>query len=222
MKTLCPDEEMVAAYVDGLLPEYQRSHMESHLSDCDACLSVFSVTTGMVRGGASAGLETAPPEVVQSALDLIHRRDPTAGGLLLEKVRRSLSILHARLLNCLATPMGSEWEAAPIRGRRETMSSDLFRIHKGYKEFDAEIEIEKIGINTALIRLRLSARNGFDDRIRVTLKRGTRELCSSLFIGEELIFEDISFGSCKLVFERDGREIGAYLFNIKETGNGDK
>jgi hypothetical protein len=222
MKTLCPNEEMFAAYVEGLLPEHQRSHMEAHLSECDACLSAFKLTTCMVRGAASSALETAPPEVAQSALDLINSRDPTSGRLLLEKVRRSFSALHARLLHHLSVPMGCEWEPAPIRGRREAVSDDLFRIHKSYRDFDAEIEIEKTGVNTALIRLGLSARKSFSDRVRVTLKRGDRELCSSLYCGDDLIFEDISFGPCKLMFERNGVEIGAYLFNIKENGNGKK
>ncbi|MCF8145704.1 MAG: hypothetical protein K9N21_17470 [Deltaproteobacteria bacterium] len=223
MKTACPNEEVFAAYLEDLLPESQRSHMEAHLFECDACFSAFSLTTDMIRGEASAALEAAPPKVTQSALELINSRDATtSGGLLLKRIRRSISALHAGLLRRLPLPMGSEWEPAPIRGRREAVHADLFRVQKGYREFDADIEIEKIGVNTALIHLRLVARNGFSERIRVTLKRGDREICSSLYWGGDLIFEDISFGPCKLVFERDGVEIGVYLFHIKETGNGKK
>lgn len=222
MKTLCPNEEMFAAYVEGLLPERQRSHLEAHLSECNACLSAFSLTTCMVRGGASAPLETAPPEVTQSALDLINSQDPMSGGLLMEKMKRSLSIFHARLLRHLPLPMRFEWQLAPIRGRQEAVSDDLFRIKKNFREFDADIEIEKTGENTALIRLRLFAQNGFSDTIRVTLKRGERELCSSLYSGGDLVFDDIPFGPCKLIFEGDGVSLGVYLFHIKETGNGKK
>lgn len=219
MKTSCPDDETLAAYVDGLLSDPKRSRMEAHLSECDACLNSFSLTVGMVRGGGAA-LAVAPPEVTKTALNLIKCREPRSAGLLLEKARRSLIALNTEWVHRLPLSIRFAWQPALIRGGRKPMSDDLFRTRKGFKELDADIEIEKTGINSALIRLRISPRNGFGERIRVTLKRRERELCSSLFIGEDLIFEDIPFGPCKLMFEKDGVEIGAYLFHIKETGHG--
>ena len=53
--------------------------------------------------------------------------------------------------------------------------------------------------------------------IRVTLKKGERELCSSLFSGGRVLFEDISFGPYTLIFARNGASLGAYPFEIKES-----
>ena len=139
-----------------------------------------------------------------------------------ERIRRFLSILHTKLLHHLRLPIRREWQLAPVRGSRKAVSDELFRIKKSFREFDTEIEIEKTGENTAHIRIRLFECNGSNSGIRVTLKRGEREFCSSLFSGGRVLFEDISFGPCKLIFDRDGVSLGAYFFDIKETRNGKK
>lgn len=222
MKKSCPDDEMLAAYVEGLLPDQQKPRMEAHLSACDACLEEFKLTNSIVRGGFRFDADTVPPEVTQSAVRLVNSRNAMPSGALKEKIRRSLSILHSRLLHYLRLPMRFKWQLEPIRGSRKAVSDDLFRIKKSFREFDTEIEIEKTGENIAHIRVRLFERNGCSNGIRVTLKRGERELCSSLCSGGRVLFEDISFGPCKLIFDRDGVSLGAYLFDIKETRNGKK
>jgi len=222
MKKVCPDDEMLAAYVEGLLPDHQKPQIEAHLSACDACLEEFKLTSNIVRGGARFDVDTVPSEVTQSAIRLINSRNPMSGSLLGGKIRKSLSILHSKLLGLLRLPSLGGIHLAPIRGSRKAVSDDLFRIKKSFREFDTEIGIEKTGDNTAHIRVRLFERNGCSNRIRVTLKRGERELCSSLFSGGRVLFEDISFGPCKLIFDRDGESLGAYLFDIKETRNGKK
>jgi len=219
MKKSCPDDEMLAAYVEGLLPNHQKPRMEAHLSECDACLEEFKLTNSIVRGGYRFDSDTVPSEVTHSAVRLVNSQNAMSSGGLEEKIKRSLSILHAKLLHHLRLPMRFQWQLAPIRGSRKAVSDDLFCIKKSFREFDTEIEIEKTGENTARIRVRLFERNGCSNGIRVTLKRGKRELCSSLFSGSRVLFEDISFGPCKLIFDRDGVSLGAYLFDIKETRN---
>jgi hypothetical protein len=222
MKKSCPNEEMLAAYVEGLLPDHQKPWMETHLSACGTCLEEFKLTNSMVRGDRRFAADTAPSEVTDSAVRLITSRNVIPNIGLEKKIKHSLSILYAKLLHHLRLPMRYKWQLAPIRGSRKAVSDDLFRIKKSLREFDIEIEIEKTGENMAHIRVRLLERNGCGDGIRVTLKRGERELCSSLFSGDRVLFEDISFGPCKLIFDRDGVSLGAYLFDIKETRNGKK
>ena len=217
MEQKCPDEETLAAYMEGLLPEDQRSRIEAHISSCNRCFEEFELTTGMVRGEPLANAEKAPLEVTQSALRLVNSQNPVPGSLVLGKIRHSLSILNARLLHLVRLSMRSDWQLAPIRGSKEALSQDLFHIQKGFKDFDTDIEIEKIGENTAHIRISISNQNGSGEGIRATLKRGDRELCSALFSHGSALFEDISFGPCKLIFERDGMSLGIYSFDIKET-----
>lgn len=222
MKNTCPDEEMLASYVEGLLPEIKRSQMEAHLSLCDTCREEFKLTNHLVRGGSAVGIDTAPPEVTRSAIAMVNSADFASGGLLKKKMERPSVALQDRLLQYLRFPLKHGWNLAPVRGNRKAAADDLFRIKKDYREFDAEIEIEKTGENTAHIRVSLFGHNGCGNKIRVTLKRGERELCSSLPNDGRVLFEDISFGPCNLIFDRDGVRLGAYRFDIKETRNGKK
>jgi len=41
--TSCPDEEQLAAYVDGGLPPDDAERLESHLADCDACIALVGL-----------------------------------------------------------------------------------------------------------------------------------------------------------------------------------
>ena len=222
MKESCPDEEMIATYVEGLLSDDHRPRMEAHLSECDACLDEFRLTHSIVRGGNRFDADTAPPEVTQAAVRLVNSRNAMSGGVLEDKIKRSLNTLCSKLTGLLRLPATGGLQLAPVRGSRRAVSDDLFCIKKSFKEFDTEIEIEKTGENTAHIRVKLFECNGYSSRIRVTLKRGEGELCSSLFSVGRVLFEDISFGPCKLVFHRDGVNLGAYLFDIRETRNGKK
>jgi len=220
MRKSCPNEEMLAAYVEGLLPHHQKSRMEAHLSACDACLEEFKLTRSIVSGKTQFDPDAVPVAVTQSAVRLVNRQNTMPNDPLAERIHRFLSILHAKLLHHIRFLMRFQWQLSPIRGSRKAVSDDLFRIKKSFREFDTEIEIEKAGENTAHIRVRLFERNGCGNGIRVTLKRGERELCSSLLSGGRVLFEEISFGPCKLIFERDGVRLGAYLFDMKETRNG--
>lgn len=222
MKRACPDEEMLAAYIEGLLPDYKRARMEAHLSECDTCLEEFKLTNSILRGGDRFEPDTVPPEVTLSAVDLVNSESAVSSSSSGKKIKRYVSALYSNLFHHLQVPSLGEAQLVPIRSSKIAVSDDLFRIKKSFREFDTEIEIEKTGENTAHIRVRLFERNGCSNRIRVTLKRGERELCSSLSSGGGVHFEDISFGPCKLIFDRDGVSLGAYLFDIKETRNGKK
>ena len=213
---------MLAAYVEGLLTGHEKSRMEAHLSACDACLEEFKLTRSIVSEKAQFDPDTVPAAVTQSAVRLVNRLNATTRDPLAKRIARFISMLPAKLLHSFRVMMRFQWQLSPVRGSRQTVREDLFRIKKRFRDFDAEIEIEKIGENMAHIRVRLFGRNGCGNGIRVTLKRGERELCSSLPSGGRVLFEDISFGPCKLIFERDGVRLGAYLFDIKETRNGKK
>ena len=222
MKNNCPDEEILASYVEGLLTENERSQMEAHLAQCDTCREEFKLSSHLVRRGADVDIDMAPPEVTRTAIQLVNSADFASGGLLKKKFARTSAALQDRLFQYLRFPFGPKWDLATVRGNSKTMPDDLFHIKKNYREFDAEIEIEKTGENAAHIRVNLFGHNGCGDNIRITLKQGKRELCSSLSSHGHVLFEDISFGPYELIFDRDGVNLGAYRFDIKETHNGNK
>jgi len=222
MKTLCPDEETLADYIEHLLPESKRRWVALHLIECDACLDEYGLAKGMVRGGAAPETDPAPAEVTHSAVRLVSRQVSIKGSSLEERTGRYLKELHARVRHYFGQTALAQPGLAPIRGRNRAVSKDLFHIKKGFREFETDIEIEKTGENMAQLRIRLSGHKGHRDNIRVTLKTGERELCSSLPNKGQVLFEDITFGSYTLLFTKNGSSLGAYPFEIKESRNGSK
>ena len=42
--TLCPDEETMACYIDGLLSKEEAEEVDKHLVICDRCKEIVEVT----------------------------------------------------------------------------------------------------------------------------------------------------------------------------------
>jgi len=87
-----------------------------------------------------------------------------------------------------------------------------------FKGVPAQIEVEKTGEGKAQIRIRAEERSG--ERIRVTLKKGEREVSSFILDGGYGLFEEILFDQYNLVFSSNGEVLGTYSFEIKESHHG--
>ena len=219
MKRVCPDEELLADYLESRLSDHERSEMEKHLANCEMCLEEFMVARNLVRGGDGFELDRVPSRVTQAAVRLVNTQGLTSSASLRERLKRLIKGLHLRMSDFHLTPWG-EWRLAPIRGSRRVVSKDLVCVRKTFKEIEVEIEIEKTGENKTLIRVKLPESNRHGKGIRVTLKNGEREISSHFLDGAPVLFEDIHFGRYSLTFSRDGVMVGKYLFKIKETRYG--
>ncbi|MFB3923164.1 MAG: anti-sigma factor [Terriglobia bacterium] len=62
----CPDENDIAAYVDGKIPAPAREHMERHLAGCDYCLGQVAA---LLRLEDSPMPESVPPALLARARD---------------------------------------------------------------------------------------------------------------------------------------------------------
>ena len=89
-----------------------------------------------------------------------------------------------------------------------------------FKEIETEIEIEKIGAGKAHIRVKFPEAYKPREAIRVTLKKGRREIASYLLDGAYVLFENIPFGHYGISLAENGMNLGTYLFEIKETRHG--
>lgn len=218
MKTTCPSEEKLACYLEGSLSNHDRTVVESHLSECETCLDNLMVTRSIVRGGAP-NLDEAPARATQSAVRLVKRHIGLAGNPLLDVLKRLLKNLWAALLNFFDPASWAERCLAPIRSSRKLVSRNIVHIRKSFKDIDTDIdiEIEKTKGKKAHIRVNLPDCNQCNKNIRVTLKKGERELSSYLLGGGNTLFEDVPFGRYCLTFSKNSAVLGKYLFKIKES-----
>lgn len=225
METRCSDDEMLADYFEGRLSDQDRTEMEAHLSECKMCMEALVVANSVVRGRSRFESEAAPNEVTEAAVCLINRQTSVLHGSLMQRLKRSIKGLpRYSLLRSLWSKVSDflrlpwvEWRLARIRGSGRIISEDLINVRKSFNGLETEIEIEKTGHNKAHIRVKAPEYDSHKKTLRITLKRGEREISSYLLNGAYVLFEDIPFGHYSLAFVRDGAKIGTYLFEIKET-----
>jgi hypothetical protein len=219
MKKACPSDEMLADYLQGHLAEKEGSEMEEHLSDCTICLEELVIANSLFQGANLPQLDAVPAEVTEAAVRLMQSLDSAESDSLSEKFERAIKDLPTRISDFLNHKTWAELQPQPVRGFKRKVAKDLVLLKKTFEDVESEIEIEKMGENKALIRVRLLLADLTSQKIRVTLKKGDREIVSHLAEEAYVLFEDIPFGHYSLTFARDGLTLGTYLFEIKETAH---
>lgn len=222
MKRACPAVETLADYLEGRLSEKKGSQVERHLSSCDICLEELAVANSLLLGSHLTELESVPAEVTEAAVHSICSQDWLVSETLPEKVERSLKELPTKISDFLNHKSCGELQPQPVRGPKRKVGRDFILLKKTFQDVNTEIEIEKIGDNKTRIRVRILADDAASQTIRVTLKKGDREIASYLAERSYVLFEDIPFGHYSLTLARDGSLLGIYHFEIKETQSGRK
>lgn len=223
MKTLCPDEEALADYILGRVADDDKSGLESHLSDCELCLEEFMTAKSLLQADEVSEFAPVPDRVTDHAVALITGEGLSHVDSVKEKIVQSVKNLNVWLSDHMTLKSFLKHRFAVVRGTLKTKSEDLFHVRKIFKEIDTEIEIEKTDKDRAIIRVSLV--NDIKEKrdVRVSLvNQGEREISSCLLNGGFVVFEDIQFGRYHLVFKRNGRKLGTYRFEIKETRHGRK
>ena len=212
-KKSCPDEEIIADYLEGRLSAEAKEAMDAHLSECELCLEELVTAGKAIRDAAE--LPAVPSGVTEAAVRLVARRTT---GVAEKGLKESIAAYVEKISDYFRYSLPSRWQQATIRSSKKKAAPDLVMIRKVFKEIEAEIEIEKTGADKAHIRVRASGRE--KNGIRVTLKRVEREISSQLLSGGYTLFEDIPFARYEIVFSTNGAKLGSYTFEIRESRHG--
>ena len=210
-KKSCPDEEIIADYLEGRLSAEDKEAMEAHLSECELCLEELVIAGKAIRDAAE--LPAVPSGVTEAAVRLVAMRTT---GVAEKGLKESIAAFAEKISEYFRYSLHSRWQQATIRSSKIAAAPDLVMIRKVFKEIEAEIE--KTGADKAHIGVRASGRE--KNGIRVTLKRVEREISSQLLSGGYTLFEDIPFGRYEIVFSTNGSELGSYTFEIRESRHG--
>lgn len=217
MKIPCPDEEKLAEYLEDHLPEEDRFVMEEHLSDCKNCLEGIIVTNSLIRHKGGFELKSVPLEVTESAVRLVTGGNAMSYDSLTNKLKGTIKNMSLKIADLLRLYPWEKWRPASIRSSKKIMSENYVRMAVPFKNIITEIEIEKTETDKANIRVILPTDYQPFNSLRITLKKGGREVTSILLDGDYVLFEDISFGRYGISLVEDGVKLGTYLFEI--TGN---
>ena len=113
------------------------------------------------------------------------------------------------------------WQLAQIRGSKIAASEDFVCLKVPFAKIETEVEIEKLKNETAHIRVKLAKPIEKEMTLRVTLKKGEREIASYI-LNDFIAFEHMPFDHYNISLFLDGVSQGTYFFKIKETGHGKK
>ena len=218
MKMSCPNEERLVDYFEGRLPEEDSSQLEKHLSECTDCLEAFVVAKNMVADMDQFRLESVPKSVTESAVKLVLSQHEGSSGVV-ERLGRSIKEMASRLTDPLRGPWGV-LQPVPIRGSETCESEDLVCHTVSFKGIETEIEVEKTADEKAQIRVKLAEAQRRLGDIRVTLKKGDREIASYRLEGAYVLFEGIPFGHYGIALAENGAQLGTYHFEIKDIREG--
>jgi hypothetical protein len=220
MRPQCIGEEMLMDYVEGRLPERQRSRVERHLVGCERCLEEAALVWQMLHAKELVEMEPVPETVTNRAVEGVGRlRSET----IMEKIVGNAGPKLGSWAEKLSAMMASR---APglvvVRGSKTVIGDDLILLKKSFVNLDVDMEIEKKRGDQASIRVMLSRNSIPDETVRVTLFSEARELSSYLLEGAGAVFDDIPFGRYMFVFSRNGKRVGEYPFELKEMRNDGK
>jgi len=214
----CTKEEVLVDYLEGHLSEGERLKVEQHLSGCDACLEELVIAGKRDTFSFSLGVEPVPERVTRRAVETIKVLSRES---LFDRISAYIHPLVSKGRDVFFRPWPRMRPSlAPVRGSKTVLADDLILLRKTFLDLDADIEIEKIGVDRASIFVRLPNGDEPENPIRVTLLKKGREMSSSLCVGQMTSFEGVPFGRYTLTFSRDGVKIGEYAFIIKENPHG--
>jgi hypothetical protein len=221
MKIACPDDERLADYLEGRLLDKERFQLEAHMSECEVCLERLAVSSSLLDG-TKGELDTVPQAVTEAAVRLVKRKGSGVADAISEGFKGAVRNFSDRVTDFFRfTPWGA-WQLQPVRSAKRKVDKNLIVLQQTFKDIETEIEIERIGADQCHIRILFPEKSPAGTGVRVTLKSGDREIASYLAEKDHMVFENIPFGRYGLTLAKEGVALGAFAFEITETGCGER
>lgn len=215
----CPDEEMLAAWFDGLLSPEARDAMSVELASCPDCTRLLAAL-GLVIVADDAALlarTTVPAAVTRRAMDLWPepevKTDPVLRGLRLAVrwVQERLQPL-AEGLAPLASP------ALAMRGAQAPDLQDELHYQVRVGELDLAIDLEVDGPEQVALSVRPLSVPPPGLLLRLTEAGETRAM-SSLTPGGATV-PALAHGDYELSLEQAGRALGRLQLSLEHPPRG--
>jgi hypothetical protein len=213
LRSACPDEEVLAAYLSGGLGETGNAELENHLAACAYCLDDLLAA---YRARQSKDREEVPANAVARAMALLAKPKLTSEifSLVVGLARESLELISTT--GRLVTPS----LAAEIRGKGKAAGDGMLRIEKDLGELQVALEVERLEGNLCQVAVNATLRGGpATDLLRLSLCSGGREQASFLARQGSATFDRVAPGEYQLVVAAAGSALGAIALTIKEAGH---
>jgi len=218
MKGFCPDEETMADYTKGRLPEDERTRLEKHLSNCDNCLEELFELHQMASSASRNAIEPVPGHVTSKAIRMLTVQMNSTVVDFKNKLGRSANRIYSKIADLSALlPLGRP-SFGSVRSGRPTLLKNTIVVSRQINNIETEIKFIRTIRDMSQIRIRLLSEAPWIGNSRVSLVQKQREIASEVFDPSGVVlFEDIPEGRYCLDFYSDGRKLDSYQFKIRET-----
>ena len=205
----CPDEEILASYLVGVLGGEAKAGLEVHLADCAVCLDHLCAAHRAAEGDEA---ETVPQMVLDKAMGLV---PPATVGpdfleLVVRLVRGSLELVSTSGQSVLATAR------AGVRGKGRSSDTAILRVEKELGKFKVAVEVERVEGELCQIAVTVRTRGApVTDGIRLSLLSGSREQASYLAVQGTAVFDRVAPGEYRLALSQAGHPVGSMRITIR-------
>lgn len=211
----CPGEETLAEYVLGTLSGRAREALERHLASCGRCALTVCHASLQSEEGEEKVAGTVPEPLFEALRRHIPRPQPSVLVRLFRRLLEQAGLLRRRLDGLINFRQPA---LAYVRGRKKAISKNLIVLEKTFSEIKLTVEVEKTGPRRADIKI-ITTRPRSGSRfhgVRVDLYSGKQELASFIALKGEALFEQIPFGTYRIVAHDDRSTLGTVRISIKE------
>jgi len=214
----CPEEETLAAYLEGGLSEERASQLTGHLSRCSQCLESVKALRQILAEPERESRTRVPAEVLETA----RRMDPAKKGIM--EVVVGFARNAARVISMGESVSGGLVPATDqVRKEEQVLSETLVSFRKDFPPFTAEVDVESVKPGRGEIYLRVfDPQKTSPQGLRATLyeegESEEKELESIMLRDGEAVFENVKYGRYKLAMTRAGEPVGTIALEMKGEG----
>lgn len=209
IKTSCPREDTLGAYIEGGLTAGRKLAVERHLAGCGDCESGLEAIRASGEPGAGVLFENIPVRLMQNVLSLpAEQRSPF--DIAVRCAADALKVLSCSSLMRMTAPVPA---FGTLRaGRTPSPTVVVFSRILAGNEF--EVWIEKIAEGTCNIQVVRKGNGQSECLLRAELLGEGRELMSAAFSREYVLFEDVGFGAYAIRIRKNAQSLGEITVKI--------
>ncbi len=201
----CPDEEKLAAFLDGKLDAAEHAEVASHFLACETCHELITASAGELPSKVRV-----PVELLRKAMGTLPETESRW-----EVIVRFASSFVEVLKNTGGQTQYFSPALAPARSKQASGAA-VAACSRRLGGVDAEMEIERVEKGCAEITVTLKELDRAPEPpVRVTLKAEGRELASYLAREGYVTFERAPFNNYKISLSRRGVTLGEIALEMK-------
>jgi hypothetical protein len=202
----CPDEEVLADYLNGLLTTHARADLEGHLADCSLCTDEL---VAAYAAGHEMEIEQSPEFLVEKVKGFVPGKK-SVFDLVVRLTRDAIELIRA------SGPVTWPVFTIPIRGDASPSAGKVLQISKAMGRFNITVELEAGKVAMCQFDVRVKDELGRAvEGVRLTLSSEGREQASFLTPPNgEIVFERILPADYQLAVLDGGGLVGAIELSL--------